>query len=602
MARKHEGRAVGIDLGTTYSCVAVWQEQHSRVEIIHNDQGNNTTPSFVAFTDNERLIGNAAKNQAATNPQNTVFDAKRLIGRKFSDPLVQSDSMLWPFKVIAGDNDKPMISLKYKGQEKHLCAEEISSMILSKMRDIAEEYLGSPVKNAVITVPAYFNNSQRKATVDAGSIAGLNVLRIINEPTAAAIAYGLDKKNDFDGERNIFVFDLGGGTFDVSLLTIKGDVFKVKATGGNTHLGGEDFDNRMVNHFADDFKRKHRKDISGNPRALRRLRTACEKAKRALSFAVVTTVEVDSLYEGIDFCSSITRAKFEEINMDFFKECVRIVENCLNDAKMNKSLVHDVVLVGGSSRIPKVQRLLEDFFDGKDLCKSINPDEAVAYGAAVQAAILSEGFKNVPNLMLQDVTPLSLGWMLEHNVMAVVIPRNTPIPVMKTEEFYTALDHQSSVLIDVYEGERTRASDNHFLGSFCLCGLPRYAAGLPFNVCFNIDQNGILTVSANEILSGSKNEIVITKDNGRLSTKEIEEMIQEAENYRVEDKKFLRKAELMNELDDCVYRMKNDLNLSSEEYQQINSLVTMATHLLDADDSQTGIDVLKKIQSMLEHI
>ncbi|CAI8603177.1 unnamed protein product [Vicia faba] len=596
MARKHEGRAVGIDLGTTYSCVAVWQEQHSRVEIIHNDQGNNTTPSFVAFTDNERLIGNAAKNQAATNPQNTVFDAKRLIGRKFSDPLVQSDSMLWPFKVIAGDNDKPMISLKYKGQEKHLCAEEISSMILSKMRDIAEEYLGSPVKNAVITVPAYFNNSQRKATVDAGSIAGLNVLRIINEPTAAAIAYGLDKKNDFDGERNIFVFDLGGGTFDVSLLTIKGDVFKVKATGGNTHLGGEDFDNRMVNHFADDFKRKHRKDISGNPRALRRLRTACEKAKRALSFSVVTTVEVDSLYEGIDFYSSITRAKFEEINMDFFKECVRIVENCLNDAKMNKSLVHDVVLVGGSSRIPKVQRLLEDFFDGKDLCKSINPDEAVAYGAAVQAAILSEGFKNVPNLMLQDVTPLSLGWMLEHNVMAVVIPRNTPIPVMKTEEFYTALDHQSSVLIDVYEGERTRASDNHFLGSFCLCGLPRYAAGLPFNVCFNIDQNGILTVSANEILSGSKNEIVITKDNGRLSTKEIEEMIQEAENYRVEDKKFLRKAELMNELDDCVYRMKNDLNLSSEEYQQINSLVTMATHLLDADDSQTGIDVLKKIQ------
>ncbi|CAK8572180.1 unnamed protein product [Lathyrus sativus] len=602
MAVKHEGRAVGIDLGTTYSCVAVWQEQHGRVEIIHNDQGNNTTPSFVAFTDDERLIGNAAKNQAASNSQNTVFDAKRLIGRKFSDPVVQSDTMLWPFKVIAGDNDKPMISLKYKGQEKLLCAEEISSMILSKMRDIAEEYLSSPVKNAVITVPAYFNDSQRKATVDAGSIAGLNVLRIINEPTAAAIAYGLHKGNDFDGERNIFVFDLGGGTFDVSLLTIEGDVFNVKAVAGNTHLGGEDFDNRMVNHFADDFKRKHKKDITGNPRALRRLRTACEKAKRALSFCVATTVEVDSLYEGIDFYSSITRAKFEEINMDFFEDCMRIVENCLTDAKMQKSLVHEVVLVGGSSRIPKVQQLLQNFFNGKDLCKGINLDEAVAYGAAVQAALLSQGFKTVPNLVLRDVTPLSLGWMLENNVMAVVIPRNTPIPVMMTGEFYTVFDYQTSILIDVYEGERTRASDNHFLGSFCLCDITPTTKGLPFDVCFNIDQNGILTVSANELQSGSTSKIRITKDKGSLSTKEIEKMIQEAETYRVEDMKLLRKAELMNELDDCVYRMKNNLTPYSEEYQQINSLIATTTHLLDEDDPQVGIDVLednlKKIKSM----
>jgi len=514
--------------------------------------------------------------------------------------------MLWPFKVIAGVNDKPMISLNYKGQEKNLCAEEISSMILSKMRDIAEEYLESPIKNAVITVPAYFNDSQRKATVDAGTIAGLNILRIINEPTAAAIAYGLDKRADSVGERNIFVFDLGGGTFDVSILTIKDNVFEVKATSGNTHLGGEDFDNRMVNHFAKEFKRKHNKDISGNPRALRRLRTACENAKRTLSFSVVTTVEIDSLYEGIDFHSSITRAKFEEINLDFFKECMRIVVSCLVDAKMDKSSVHDVVLVGGSSRIPKVQQLLRDFFNGKDLCNSLNPDEAVAYGAAVQAALLSKGFNNIPNLVLRDVTPLSLGWMLDDDDMAVVIPRNTSIPVRKTKVFYTIEDKQSTVLIDVYEGERTRASDNHFLGSFCLDNLPRRCRGLPFNVCFNVDKNGILTVSAKEKRSGTKNKITITNDKGRLSTKEIEEMIREAEDYRVEDKKFLRKAELMNELNDCVNRMRNDLKHSSEENEKINYLITMATNLLDEDDPQIEIDVLedniKNIQSMFEHI
>ncbi|XP_045814614.1 heat shock cognate 70 kDa protein-like [Trifolium pratense] len=599
-------RAVGIDLGTTYSCVAVWQEQHSRVEIIHNDQGNKTTPSFVAFTPDERLIGNSAKNQAATNPQNTVFDAKRLIGRKFSDSVVQKDTILWPFKVIAGVNDKPMISVMYKGEEKHVYPEEISSMILSKMRNIAEEYLESPVKNAVITVPAYFNDSQRKATVDAGFIAGINVLRIINEPTAAAIAYGLDKRADWAGERNIFVFDLGGGTFDVSLLTIKGEVFEVKATSGNTHLGGEDFDNRMVNYFAKEFERKHKKDISENPRAMRRLRTVCEKAKRALSFSSVAVVEVDSLYEGIDFFSSITRAKFEEINMDFFKECMRIVESCLTDAKMDKSSVHDVVLVGGSSRIPKVQQLLQEIFNGKDLCKSINPDEAVAYGAAVQAAVLSDGFKNVPDMVLRDVTPLSLGWMLEDDIMGVVIPRNTSIPVKKTEEFYTVFDSQSSVLIDVYEGERTRASCNNFLGSFQLCDLPLVAKGHPFLVCFDIDQNGILTVSAKEKWTGNMSKITITNDKGRLSTKEVEKLIQEAEDYRVEDMKFLRKAELLNKLDECIYKMRNDMNLNSEENENINSLITMTENLLHEDHPQIGIDVLednlKKIQSMSESI
>ncbi|XP_024989909.1 probable mediator of RNA polymerase II transcription subunit 37c isoform X3 [Cynara cardunculus var. scolymus] len=387
MAGKGEGPAIGIDLGTTYSCVGVWQ--HDRVEIIANDQGNRTTPSYVAFTDSERLIGDAAKNQVAMNPMNTVFDAKRLIGRRYSDTSVQDDMKLWPFKVTAGPSDKPMIGVSYKGEDKQFAAEEISSMVLTKMREIAEAFVGSTVKNAVVTVPAYFNDSQRQATKDAGVIAGLNVMRIINEPTAAAIAYGLDKKAASVGEKNVLIFDLGGGTFDVSLLTIEEGIFEVKATAGDTHLGGEDFDNRMVNHFVQEFKRKHKKDISGSPRALRRLRTACERAKRTLSSTAQTTIEIDSLYEGVDFYTTMTRARFEELNMDLFRKCMDPVEKCLRDAKMDKRSVHDTVLVGGSTRIPKVQQLLQDFFNGKELCKSINPDEAVAYGAAVQAAILS---------------------------------------------------------------------------------------------------------------------------------------------------------------------------------------------------------------------
>ncbi|GAU43858.1 hypothetical protein TSUD_174760 [Trifolium subterraneum] len=578
MAKSSKGCAIGIDLGTTYSCVGVWEEKHSTVAIIYNDQGKQTTPSFVAFTEDERLIGDAAKNQAATNPQNTVFDAKRLIGRKFSDLKVQKDKILWPFNVIAGMKDKPMISVKYKGQEKNLCAEEISSMVLTKMREIAEAYLESPVKNAVITVPAYFNDSQRKATIDAGVIAGLNVLKIINEPTAAAIAYGLDKRTNCVGERNIFVFDLGGGTFDVSLLTIKDKVFEVKATGGNTHLGGEDFDNRLVNYFVKEFKKKENLNIIGNPKALRRLRTACEEAKRALSFAVMTNVVVDALFQGVDFSSSITRAKFEEINMDLFDKCMSIVERCLTDAKMDKSSVDDVVLVGGSSRIPKVQQLLQNFFKRKELCQSINPDEAVAYGAAVQAALLSRGIKNVPKLVLIDVAPLSLGWCILHGVMSVVIPRNTSIPVKKTKKYTTVEDNQSVVPIKVYEGERTRASDNHFLGSFVLSGLPPAARGHLYDVCFDVDQNGILTVSAIDKSTGSKNELTITNDKGRLSTEEIKRLIQEAEAYSVSDRNFLRKAEVMNELDECVYKMRNllkkkdaSLKLSSEENKKIRS-------------------------------
>ncbi|CAK8543743.1 unnamed protein product [Lathyrus sativus] len=608
MAKKYEGRAVGIDLGTTYSCIAVWLDQQNRAEIIHNEQGNRTTPSFVAFTHDQRLIGDAAKNQAATNPENTVFDAKRLIGRKFSDSNVQNDKKLWPFKVISGVKDKPMICVKYKGQEKQLCAEEISSMILTKMREIAESFLELPVKNAVITVPAYFNDSQRKATMDAGAIAGLNVMRIINEPTAAAIAYGLDERTKRVGERNVFIFDLGGGTFDVSLLTINDKVFQVKATGGNTHLGGEDFDHRMVNYFAQEFKKKKNVDITGNSRALRRLRTACERAKRTLSFAVVTTIEVDSLYEGVDLFSLITRAKFEEINMDLFNQCMETVESCVIDAKIHKSDIHDVVLVGGSSRIPKVQQLLQGFFLGKDLCKVINPDEAVAYGAAVQAALLSDDFNNVPRLVLQDVTPLSLGISTHGDIMSVVINRNTNIPVKETKVYNTTIDNQTSVSIIVYEGERARASDNNQLGSFNLSGLPLAPRGHPLEVCFAIDENGILIVSANEKSTGSKNEITITNEKERLSSHEIKEMINEAENYRAADEMFLKKAKALNALDYCVYKMKKalekkDLNLelSSQENEMINSEISKATHLLNSNQ-QSEIGVLENQLNELESL
>ncbi|KAL3010709.1 hypothetical protein AAZX31_07G158500 [Glycine max] len=486
-------------------------------------------------------------------------------------------------------------------------------MVLTKMREIAEAYLETPVKNAVVTVPAYFNDSQRKATIDAGSIAGLNVMRIINEPTAAAIAYGLDKRTNCVGERSIFIFDLGGGTFDVSLLIIKDKVFRVKATAGNTHLGGEDFDNRMVNYFVQEFKRKNKVDISGNARALRRLRSACERAKRILSYAVTTNIEVDALFQGIDFCSSITRAKFEEINMELFEECMETVDRCLSDANMDKSSVHDVVLVGGSSRIPKVQELLQDFFNGKILCKSINPDEAVAYGAAVQAALLSKGIVNVPDLVLLDITPLSLGISLKGDLMSVVIPRNTTIPVKTTETYSTAVDNQSAVLIEVYEGERTRASDNNLLGFFRLSGIPPVPRNHLVYICFAIDENGILSVSAEEKSTGNKNEITITNDKERLSTKEIKRMIQEAEYYQAEDKKFLRKAKAMNDLDCYVYKIKNALKqkdisskLCSKEKEDVSSAITRATDLLEGNNQQDDIavfeDNLKELESIIERM